>query len=245
MLKAGRSRAGAAAAEAHTGALAGDQRVFRALFEEMGAAWAEDPHDLLELAKALALRRRAARQYRGDRPASRVMTCSGGDRAVAADLAAELGVALPALAPATIARLEAILPAAATAANPLDYTSLLWDEPEKLTQLIEVLAGDPAIGRVLVLYDEAVAGEDWAAVLEAVRDRGAAHDVTRRLDAPGARVRRGDRRPAQRAAGDARRSATPRRARRPRERRRPDARGRPRPRQLLREAGIERARTAA
>ena len=54
MLKAGRSRAGAAAAVAHTGALAGDQRVFRALFEEMGAAWAEDPHDLLELAKALA-----------------------------------------------------------------------------------------------------------------------------------------------------------------------------------------------
>ena len=36
------------------------------------------------------------------------MTCSGGDSAVAADLAAELGVDLPALAPATIARLEAI-----------------------------------------------------------------------------------------------------------------------------------------
>ena len=35
VLKAGRSRAGAAAAVAHTGALAGDQRVFRALFEEL------------------------------------------------------------------------------------------------------------------------------------------------------------------------------------------------------------------
>ena len=56
VLKAGRSRAGAAAAIAHTGALAGDQRIFRALFEELGAAWAEDPHDLLELAKALAAR---------------------------------------------------------------------------------------------------------------------------------------------------------------------------------------------
>ncbi|MDA0162060.1 CoA-binding protein, partial [Solirubrobacter ginsenosidimutans] len=57
VLKAGRSRAGAAAAIAHTGALAGDHRVFRALFEELGAAWAEDPHDLLELAKALAMPR--------------------------------------------------------------------------------------------------------------------------------------------------------------------------------------------
>ena len=62
MLKAGRSRAGAAAADAHTGALAGDQRVFRALFEECGAAWAEDPHELLELAKALALRRGVRRK---------------------------------------------------------------------------------------------------------------------------------------------------------------------------------------
>ncbi len=61
VLKAGSSKAGRAAAEAHTGALAGDQRVFRALFEECGAAWAEDPHDLLELAKELGRGARRAR----------------------------------------------------------------------------------------------------------------------------------------------------------------------------------------
>ena len=55
VLKVGESRAGAAAAAAHTGAVAGDQRVFRALVEEAGAAWAEDVHDLLEIAKALAV----------------------------------------------------------------------------------------------------------------------------------------------------------------------------------------------
>ena len=43
------------AAAAHTGAVAGDQRVFRALVEEAGAAWAEDVHELLELAKVLAV----------------------------------------------------------------------------------------------------------------------------------------------------------------------------------------------
>ncbi len=172
VLKAGRSRAGAAAAEAHTGALAGDQRVFRALFEELGAAWAEDPHELLELAKHLAVRRRTPR--RAERaPGVAVMTCSGGDSAVAADLAAELGVSLPSLAPATLARLSATLPAAATAANPLDYTSLLWDEPERLRELIEVLAQDPAVGQVLVLYDAAIPS---APVLDAVR--AARADVT-------------------------------------------------------------------
>ena len=60
VLKVGASLAGARAAAAHTGALAGDQRVFRALVEEAGAAWAEDPHELLELARALAAPRRPA-----------------------------------------------------------------------------------------------------------------------------------------------------------------------------------------
>lgn len=185
VLKAGRSRAGAAAASAHTGALAGDQRVFRALFEELGAAWAEDPHDLLELAKALAKPRRSggdgvamadalATGSRGDGVA--IMTCSGGDSAVAADLAAEQRVDLPELAPATLERLRAILPPAATAANPLDYTALLWDEPDSLTALIETLQDDPGVGRVLVLYDAASDAEDWAAVLTAVERADA--DVT-------------------------------------------------------------------
>ncbi len=54
MLKVGSSEAGASAAAAHTGAVAGDQRVFAALIEEAGAVAAADFHDLLELAKALA-----------------------------------------------------------------------------------------------------------------------------------------------------------------------------------------------
>jgi acetyl-CoA synthetase len=94
------------------------------------------------------------------------MTCSGGDSAVAADLAARLGVELPALAPATIARLERALPEAATAANPLDYTSLLWEDAEALRELIEALGEDPAVGRVLVLFDE-YAGR--APILDAVQ----------------------------------------------------------------------------
>jgi acetyl-CoA synthetase len=164
VLKAGASPAGAAAAGAHTAALAGDQRVVRAFFAAAGAAWAEDPHDLLELAKALAHGRRARR------PGVAVMTCSGGDSAVAADLAAQLGVELPALAPATVTRLRAVLPEAATAANPLDYTSLLWDDRAALAELVRALGDDPAVGQVLVLFDDA--GFEDATVLDAVRDSG-------------------------------------------------------------------------
>src|SRR4051794_17035919 len=92
VLKVGASAAGVAAAAAHTGAVAGDHRVFRALVEEAGAAWAADVHDLLELAKALAVR--------GARPRSgglAILTCSGGDSGLGADEAARAGLALPAL----------------------------------------------------------------------------------------------------------------------------------------------------
>jgi acetate---CoA ligase (ADP-forming) len=167
VLKAGASRAGAAAAEAHTGAIAGDQRIVRAFFEAAGAAWAEDPHDLLELAKALSVRRPA--KSRG----VAVMTCSGGDSAVAADIAADLGLELPELAPETIERLDRTLPEAATAANPLDYTALLWGDPIALHELMMALGEDPAVGQVLVLYDDAGGGDDgWAAVLGAVQAAG-------------------------------------------------------------------------
>ncbi|HWH19788.1 MAG TPA: CoA-binding protein, partial [Solirubrobacterales bacterium] len=55
VLKVGSSERGARAAGAHTGALAGDQRVFAALLEEAGAAQATEPGELLELARALAV----------------------------------------------------------------------------------------------------------------------------------------------------------------------------------------------
>jgi acyl-CoA synthetase (NDP forming) len=168
VLKAGTSEAGASAALAHTGALAGDQRVVRALFTEAGAAWTRSPHELLEVAKALAVP--GAR--RGGRGVA-VMTCSGGDSSLAADAAEELGVPLPAPAPATLDRLRAALPAAARAANPLDYTSLLWEDVDALRALVLALADDPAAEQVLVLYDEAASGDgaaaaSWGGVLDAV-----------------------------------------------------------------------------
>ncbi|MGH2924718.1 MAG: CoA-binding protein, partial [Solirubrobacterales bacterium] len=61
ILKAAASEAGARAASAHTGAVAGDHRVFRALVAEAGGIAVEDPHELLEVAKALAVGRRAPR----------------------------------------------------------------------------------------------------------------------------------------------------------------------------------------
>ena len=132
VLKVGRTAAGARAAAAHSGALAGDQRVFRSLVHEAGAVWAEDVHDLLELAKTLAVPTGATRRSRARR--------AGPSRDRDHDL---LGRRLrPGRRRGRAARARAAgarprrprrgwpscCPSAATVANPLDYTAMIWGD---------------------------------------------------------------------------------------------------------------------
>ena len=51
-------------------------------------------------------------------------------------------------------RLRELLPTAATVANPLDYTAMLWGDRRALAELVRTLGNDPAIGQVLVFYDQ-------------------------------------------------------------------------------------------
>jgi acetate---CoA ligase (ADP-forming) len=178
VLKVGASAAGASAAAAHTGAVAGDHAAFRALVEEAGGAWADDVHDLLELAKALAVPGARPRGSGG----LAILTCSGGDSGLGADEAARLGLDLPALAPATRDRLSALLPPAATVANPLDYTALIWGEVPTLRDTISAVGEDPGIDHVLVFYDqppglEGPVRESWDNVREGIRAGAAASPV--------------------------------------------------------------------
>ncbi|HUA49003.1 MAG TPA: acetate--CoA ligase family protein [Solirubrobacteraceae bacterium] len=183
VLKVGSSPAGARAAAAHSAALAGDQRIFRALVEEAGAVWAHDVHELLEVVKTLAV---PARRPAVSRPGGlAIMTCSGGDSAQGADEAARLGLELPPLAPATRAHLRDVLPSAATVGNPLDYTAMIWGERQLLSDLVCTLGEDAAIDHVLVFYDRppGLAGaeaESWDAVREGVVGGGLAarHSAT-------------------------------------------------------------------
>ena len=160
VLKVGATMAGAVAAAAHTGSLAGDHRVFRALVEEAGAAWADDIHDLLELAKALAVpgARRRGRPTGGGPPVHggglAILTCSGGDSGLAADEAGRRGLALPPLSAATAEALGPLLPDAATVGNPLDYTAMIWGERERLAAIVRAVAADPAVEQLLLFYDE-------------------------------------------------------------------------------------------
>jgi acetyl-CoA synthetase len=168
VLKVGSSPAGARAAAAHSAALAGDQRVFRSLIEEAGAIWAGDVHELLELAKALAVPG-ATRARDG----LAIVTCSGGDSAQGADEASSRGLELPALTPLTRDRLREQLPPAATVANPLDYTAMIWGDSDALGGLVRTIGEDPDVGQVLVFYDQpagltGAVEESWRAVRDGI-----------------------------------------------------------------------------
>jgi acetyltransferase len=114
LLKTGRSAEGARAVSSHTGALAGSDQAFDAAVRRAGAVRARSVEELFDLARGLATQPLP----RGRRLL--VVTNGGGLGIVAADAAHEQGLSLPALDPATRERLRAVLPAAATAGNPVD-----------------------------------------------------------------------------------------------------------------------------
>lgn len=152
VLRAGRSAPGAAASAAHTGALAGSDDAHVAFFAQVGALMAEDVEGALQTAAALgapALRERRPPVAAG----IALVGVSGGGLAHAGDLADAAGLVLPALAPATTARLRALLPPFATPQNPLDLTGVVFGAPEVYTQALHALADDPSIGVIGAVQD--------------------------------------------------------------------------------------------
>ncbi|MFZ8910581.1 MAG: acetate--CoA ligase family protein [Candidatus Nanopelagicales bacterium] len=147
VLKAGRSARGAAVGAAHTAALVGDQAVFASLIAEAGGVMVHQPLELLETARALSLGRRDPR-------GAAFLTCSGGDAAIVADIADDLGVVLSDLSDDTSQCLRDLLPPAATVANPLDHTAMVWADTEAIAALTEAVARDPHVGHVVYVQDE-------------------------------------------------------------------------------------------
>ncbi|MCL4459044.1 MAG: acetate--CoA ligase family protein [Chloroflexi bacterium] len=149
MLKAGRSEKGRGAILAHTGALAGSELVHRAVFRQKGIITVSDLDELIENVE-LFLR---ARRPHGDGVS--LITISGGETCLLSDIAADLGLELPDLSPATKEKLAKVLPAFVTLRNPLDSTDpgLVDRDVEAYTRCLEALAQDEHIGVVIISED--------------------------------------------------------------------------------------------
>jgi len=121
-LKVGRSRAGAAAASSHTGAMAGEYAVYEAAFKRAGIIQVKTFEELFDCAEFVA------KQPRLKGPGLAILTNSGGPGVMAADALSDYGIEPVAFSPETIERLNAILPVNWSRSNPVD---MLGDADEK------------------------------------------------------------------------------------------------------------------
>ena len=166
VIKAGRAPEGAKAARSHTGALAGSDAVYDAVFRRAGLLRVQDTIELFDAVETLA----HAQRFRGDRLA--ILSNGGGAAVLATDRAVAEGCRLAALAPATMARLDAALPPTWSRGNPVD---IIGDAPgSRYAAALEALLDDPGTDAVLVLNcpTATVDGEEAArAVIECGKDR--------------------------------------------------------------------------
>ncbi|MBX3606175.1 MAG: bifunctional acetate--CoA ligase family protein/GNAT family N-acetyltransferase [Piscinibacter sp.] len=144
VVKSGRAPEGARAAASHTGALAGSDAVFDAAIRRAGMLRVETLDHLFDAAETLA----RARPLYGDRLA--IVTNGGGAGVLAADALALSGGRLAALEPATLAALDAVLPATWSHGNPVD---LIGDAPtERYTAALQVLLAAREVDAVLFMH---------------------------------------------------------------------------------------------
>jgi acetate---CoA ligase (ADP-forming) len=146
VFKVGRSQSGVRAASSHTGALAGADRVYEALFRQFGVIRATTFSDLLDIPAALVSARRAA----GRRVA--ILTSTGGAGTLIADGCGLAGFELPAPDEATTARLAEWkgVDQAAARRNPIDVT-LAGLRPDLFCSAIRALLGSPSYDAVIVI----------------------------------------------------------------------------------------------
>jgi acyl-CoA synthetase (NDP forming) len=144
--KIGRSEAGAKAAVSHTGALAGADRMYDALFKQVGVIRAQDFSDLLDIPAALV----TGRVLRGKRVA--ILTSTGGAGTLVSDSLGVSGFETPAPDAQTAARLRALQTGdhAALDRNPIDVT-LAGLQPDLLRGAIGALLDSPGYDALAII----------------------------------------------------------------------------------------------
>jgi len=114
IMKAGRTEAGARAAQSHTASLAGSEMVSESAFRQCGVIRVDEISELVDMALILL----GQPKPRGRRVG--VYSTGGGAAVIAADALMRQGLELPSLSPTTIAKLNSILSRRWSRVNPVE-----------------------------------------------------------------------------------------------------------------------------
>jgi len=153
LIKSGGTKAGARAASSHTGALAGSETAFGAVFKQTGTIRANNIEELFELAMSFS----AKRVPKGNRLL--IITNAGGPGIMAADTAENLGVELPILSSGSVEALKAGLPPNASVYNPID---LIGDATSaRYRTALDISIKEPNVdGIIIILTPQAMTDVD-------------------------------------------------------------------------------------
>lgn len=144
VVKSGRTISGARAATSHTGALAGMDRAFDALFKQCGVIRADTIHEMFDIALALA----NLPLPKGNRVA--IITNAGGPGIMAADACESVGLQVVELQESTQKKLKAKLVAGASVGNPVDL--LAGGQPEDFKFALEQVLTDEKVDAAIVIF---------------------------------------------------------------------------------------------
>jgi acyl-CoA synthetase (NDP forming) len=171
-LKVGRTELSAQLTVSHSGAIAGQDAVYDAIFERYGVHRARD---MDELATTLIM---FAQPHAVGAGGLVSIHDSGGERQLLIDMADDAGVPLTQLSPASTARLEKLLDPGLPAVNPLDAWSTGGpDFDSTMEQCFATLMSDPQAALGAVVHDRVAGGGIHAGYLDYLRK---GHEASRK-----------------------------------------------------------------
>ena len=144
VLKAGRTSLGAKAANSHTGALAGDDRVYDAVLRQSGVVRAKSLNDMLEFARGLAV----LPTPKGENVL--ILTGAGGSGVLLSDACVDNDLSLMAMPSDLDAAFREYIPPFGAAGNPVDITG--GEPPTTYRATIDLALRDQRIHSLVLGY---------------------------------------------------------------------------------------------
>jgi len=144
VLKAGRTAAGAKAASSHTGALAGNDKIYEDVFKQAGVIRARSLRDLLEFARGIP----KLPTPKGDNVV--IITGAGGSGVLLSDACVDNGLQLMSMPPDLDAAFRKFIPPFGAAGNPVDITG--GEPPATYKNTIKLGLEDPRIHAIILGY---------------------------------------------------------------------------------------------
>jgi acyl-CoA synthetase (NDP forming) len=144
VLKAGRTSMGARAASSHTGALAGNDKIYDDVFKQSGVIRARSLRDLLEFARGIPV----LPTPKGNNVV--IITGAGGSGVLLSDACVDNGLSLMAMPPDLDAAFRKFIPPFGAAGNPVDITG--GEPPTTYQNTVRLGLQDPRIHALILGY---------------------------------------------------------------------------------------------